>query len=314
MENGTSERIVRPAETTVKGSQIMERPLRGLSVGPSSIAALFLISGVLIPSSGAQAAQAEQGQETFQQLCAMCHTVGGGRLVGPDLQSVGERRSEEWIIGFVQHSQQVIQSGDADAVALFEEFGGMMMPDQPLTDDQIRAVIAYIGSVEAGGGADPSVSTPAPQAATEEQVTQGQNLFQGTTRLANGGPTCNSCHDVTNDAVIGGGILALELTTAFSKLGGAGVRAILGSPPFPVMQRAYLDKPLTDEEVASLVAFLERADAEQALHQPRDYGIKLFGSGLLGAVLLLGFYSLAWRGRRPRSVNQKIFDRQVKST
>lgn len=295
------------------GGQIMARHMRGFLAGPSSMASLLLLSSVLIPQGTAHAAQAAQGQETFQRLCAMCHTVGSGRLVGPDLQGVGERRSEEWIIGFVQHSQQVIQSGDADAVALFEEFSGMMMPDQALTDDEIRSMLAYIGTVEAGGGADPTASAPA-EPATEEQVTQGQDLFQGTLRLANGGPTCNSCHDVTNDAVIGGGILALELTSAFSKLGGAGVRAILGSPPFPVMQRAYLDKPLTDEEVASLVAFLERADAEQALHQPRDYGIKLFGSGLLGAVLLLGFYSLAWRGRKPRSVNQQIFDRQVKST
>jgi hypothetical protein len=149
--------------------------------------------------------------------------------------------------------------------------------------------------------------------ATEEQVVLGQNLFQGTTRFANSGPTCNSCHDVTHDAVIGGGLLAAELTTVFSRLGGPGVRAILGSPPFPVMQRAYADKPLTEDEVAALVGFLQQADEEQALHQPRDYGIKLFGAGVLGAAVLLGLYSLFWNGRLRGSVNQEIYDRQVKS-
>ena len=114
--------------------------------------------------------------------------------------------------------------------------------------------------------------------------------------------------------MIGGGILAAELTTVFSRLGGPGVRAILGSPPFPVMQRAYRDKPLTDDEVLALVGFLQRADAEQALHQPRDYGIKLFAAGVLGVVILLGLYTMAWSGRLKGSVNQSIYDRQIKST
>jgi hypothetical protein len=118
---------------------------------------------------------------------------------------------------------------------------------------------------------------------------------------------------VTNDAVIGGGVLAAELTSVFSRLGGATVRAILGSPPFPVMQRAYRDKALTDDEVVALVGFLEQADAEQAFHQPRDYGPKLFGAGVVGAAILLVLYSLLWGGRRKGSVNQAIYDRQVKS-
>ena len=173
------------------------------------------------------------------------------------------------------------------------------------------AVLEYI----AGGGSASASVAPAVQApATDEQVLLGLALFQGDTRLANGGPTCNGCHEVVNDAVIGGGILARELTTVFSRLGGPGVRAIIGSPPFPVMEQAYRNKALTEEGVAALVAFLERADAEQTLHQPRDYGIKLAGAGLVGAVILLGLYSLMWSGRRGGSVNQDIYDRQVRST
>ena len=79
------------------------------------------------------------------------------------------------------------------------------------------------------------------------------------------------------------------------------------------MQRAYLDKALTDTEVSALVGFLQRADAEQAFHQPRDYGIKLFGAGVLGTLIILALSSLAWRGRLRGSVNQSIYDRQIKS-
>jgi len=280
---------------------------------PSPLVVALACSFVLPGSWGGQgrgsglAAQQDEGRQHFETLCVVCHTVGGGTLIGPDLQGVAARRSEDWIIRFVQHSQQMVAAGDSVAVALFEQYNNIPMPDAALTDAQIRSVIAFTSEGESLAAA------PAPDA-TPEQIVHGQELFQGTARFSNGGPTCNSCHDVAHDAVIGGGVLAIELTTVFSRLGGPGVRAILGSPPFPVMQRAYMDRPLTEDEVISLVGFLREADQDQALYQPRDYGIALFGSGIVGACLLLGLCSLIWRGRRRGSVNQEIFDRQVRSS
>ena len=253
------------------------------------------------------------GEELFRTTCMACHTTGSDRLVGPGLQGIEDRRDREWLVSFITEPDRVIADGDTIATRLLAEYI-VPMPNIGTTRAQAESVLDYIASAN-GAAAGATSSAPATQApATEVQVLLGQALFQGDTRLANGGPTCNSCHEVTNDAVIGGGILARELTTVFSRLGGPGVRAIIGSPPFPVMQQAYRDKALTEEEVGGLVAFLERADAEQALHQPRDYGIKLFGAGLVGAVILLGLYSLIWSGRKSGSVNQAIFDRQVKST
>ena len=253
-------------------------------------------------------AQEASGEALFQQKCAACHVTGSDRLVGPGLAGVTTRRDRAWLKRFIMQPDQVLASGDSIANALLQEYGGIPMPNIGTTDAEAEALIAFLGGAQAS--APPAVV----EQATEEQIVLGQDLFQGTRRLTNGGPTCNSCHDVTNDAVIGGGILARELTTVFSRLGGPGVRAILGSPPFPVMQRAYQDTPLTDDEVAALVGFLERADAEQALHQPRDYGIKLFGAGVVGVIILLFLYSLLWRGRLRGSVNQAIYDRQITST
>jgi mono/diheme cytochrome c family protein len=259
-------------------------------------------------------AQTEQpsssGQTLYETRCAVCHTIGGGRLVGPDLQGIDERRSEAWLIAFVQHSQQMVAAGDPDAVAIFEEYNQIMMPDQPLYDEEIREILTYIR----GAAPTAPAQQPVVEEATEELILLGQELFQGKTRFTNGGPTCNACHEVTNDAVIGGGVLARDLTTVFSRLGGPGVQAILANPPFPIMQRAYQGMSLTDDEVVALVGFLQRADEEQALHQPRDYGRNLFFAGAAGTAVLLGLYSLAWSGRLKRSVNQSIYDRQVKST
>lgn len=257
---------------------------------------------------------AQSGEELFTTTCAACHTTTGDRLVGPGLAGVTDRRDREWLLAFITEPDRVIADGDTIATRLLAEYM-IPMPNLGTTRAQAEAILDYI----AGGDAATSEPVPAAQSEaagppSEDEVLLGQGLFQGTTRLANSGPTCNSCHDVTNDAVIGGGILARELTTVFSRLGGPGVRAILGSPPFPVMQQAYDGKPLTEAEVAGLVAFLQQADAEQALHQPRDYGIKLFGFGLIGALALLGLYSMLWSGRKRGSVYQEIFDRQVKST
>lgn len=270
-----------------------------------TLAFLILTGGVLTTG----VVHGQTTEETFTLKCGICHTIGMGRLVGPDLRGVSDRRSEEWITNFIRSSQAVISSGDAEAVKLFEEYGKVIMPDPELDDTQIKALIEFIKTAPDTGPAGMAPIGPA----TPENILLGRKLFQGDQRLTNGGPTCTACHDVTQDAIISGGVLAKELTTVFTRLGGPGVRAIIGSPPFPVMQQAYKDAPLTDQEVAALVAFLEDVNAGQQNHMPRDTGIKLAASGVAGSVILLLLYSLLWRKRKRLSVNQAIYDRQVRS-
>jgi len=294
----------------------MLKGAKQLAVSGSRAAVCTILVSFLPLPGPAQAQDTDQGQQTFQTLCAACHTIGGGRLVGPDLQGIAERRSEQWIIDFVQHSQDLVQAGDADAVAVFEEYGGFPMADQALTDDEVRGVIAHIetfAGAEAAGteAAAPPAVVPT---ATDEQVALGRELFQGKARLANSGPSCMSCHDVRSEGVVGGGALAIGLTDAVSRLTLPGVGAVIRNPPFPVMQRAYADRPLTDPEVEALVGFLQRADAEQETHEARAYGMQFLLAGIVGTVILLGLYTLAWRKRRKGTVNQVVFDRQVMST
>jgi len=259
----------------------------------------------------------DPGEQVFNTTCFACHTIGGGRLVGPDLLGVNERRSQAWLEEFIKSAQSMINNGDAEAVALFAEFNQMPMPDAVATDEQIRQVISYIEMQSSSTAAEALVAVDQPevqeQPASEEDIQTGQALFQGILRFENSGPACNACHEVRNDAVIGGGILATELTSVFSRMGGAGVKAILGHAPFPVMQAAYKDQSLTEQEVTALVAFLEYADSEQYNQMPRDYGVGLLLSGFAGASVLFIFFGVIWRGRKKGSVNQAIYDRQIKS-
>ncbi len=261
----------------------------------------------------------EPGETEFNTTCFACHTIGEGLLVGPDLAGVTDRRSVDWLMSFIKSSQSVIDSGDPEAVALAQQFPGLVMPDTPMSEQQIKDIVHFIkirsSPVIAVTGDDTiKMSTPEdPGPASEEDILAGQRYFQGEIRFEKGGAACNACHDVRNDAVIGGGILASELTTVFSKMGSAGVKAILGRAPFPVMQAAYKDKALTIDEVQSLVAFLEFADSEEYNQLPRDYGIGLFFSGTVGAGILFVIFGIVWRGRKIGSVNQTIYDRQIKS-
>jgi cytochrome c2 len=269
------------------------------------------------------------GEIDFNTYCGACHSIGQGRRVGPDLAGVHDRRSQEWLEKFIKSSQSLIKSGDAEAVAIAAEYNNLIMPDAIISAAQIKDILTYIQS--AGSGAAAAVAaeaaeagSPAPQAAeaapepaaaplSEADIKLGQQLFEGSQRLENGGPACNACHHVLNDAVMGGGILATELTKAFSRMGVPGLKAVIGSAPYPVMQAAYKDQALTEEEVAGLVAFLQYADAEEYNQLPRDYGMGLFLTGIVGAAVLFILFGTVWRGRKTGSVNQAIYDRQVKS-
>ena len=276
----------------------------------------LLVAGWLIGSQSASAQ--ESGKQIFQKSCAACHSIGAGRLVGPDLKGVNDKRPEDWLLKFIKSSEKLVKSGDKTAMALLEEFNKMPMPDQALSDDQIRKVLAHIketgGSPAAGkDSAAPSAQAAASAEAQPDEIQRGQDLFEGKLRFANGGPSCNACHHVTSDALLGGGVLASELTLVFSRMGKQGVSAILGNTPFPVMQAAYEAKALTENEISALVGFLQHADKEHARQMPKEWGWRMFSAGAGGVVVLLGIFSLAGRGRKKRAVNQDIYDRQIGS-
>jgi len=260
-----------------------------------------------------------EGEKLFKQICVACHTINQGRLVGPDLADVHLRRSEAWIIKFVQKSQSVINAGDPVAAALFEEYNKIPMPDNNYSDNQIRAIISYIAENSPGGpGASKSgVISPLSDAAEKEKPRGnsrfGEELFEGNKRLNNSGPSCNSCHHVKNDNVIAGATLAKDLTDVHTRLKSVGIQAILAYPPFPAMQQAYKDKPLTEEEIAHLSVFFQVVDENKETQQEKDYGLQLFASGFGGAFVLLILFGGLWTRRKKSSVNQKIYERQIKS-
>ena len=273
----------------------------------------ILILEIFILMTGPVLAQ-ETGEEIFTRICKACHTIGQGKLVGPDLAGVTKRYDPEWIIPFVQSSQTVIKSGDPAAVERFEEFNKLIMPDNPVSRREVLAIIAYIETT-AGDPVSGDEIRPTPlDTATDTDLALGGSLFQGSTRLAAGGPACNTCHHVHVKGVMGGGILARDLTKVVTRMGAPGVQAILGSPPFPVMQQAYTNHDLTENEIFALTAFLQKVDLDQEKETYSTFGAQIFSMGIGGAMLLMVLYAMIWMNRKKKRVYGSIHDRQIKST
>jgi len=72
-------------------------------------------------SAVAQDAPSEETIEFFATNCMSCHTIGGGRLNGPDLKDVTTRQEKDWLVEFILEPQKVIDSGDPYAAALLRD-------------------------------------------------------------------------------------------------------------------------------------------------------------------------------------------------
>ncbi len=267
-------------------------------------------------------AQAQDAKETFNKTCKACHTIGGGKLVGPDLNGVTSKRSDEWLAKWIKSSQSLVNSGDADAKAVFEANNKIPMPDQNLSDEEIKGLITYIKSKSSAEGVassanstneTPQIALKNSDNASSEEISLGQNLFEGGTSLTNGGPACISCHNVGSNRIIPGGLLAKDLTTAHSRMGGdAGITGILNAPPFPAMTQAYKNKPMTEKEIFAISSFLNKVEKENGA-QPAEATSPLMKYGFIGIVIWICTVLLLWLNRKKYSVKKKIYERQVKS-
>lgn len=288
----------------------MAKFLTGKTISMKIILRFLLTSGVLLLLPAIHVIAQKNGEAIFKESCAACHTIGKGNLVGPDLANVQDRHSEDWIINFIKSSQTVINSGDKYADSLFNAYDQMPMPDHPnLTNDQLKGLLGYISEKSSA-----PVTETASVAALPGDSKRGRDLFDGRIRFTNRGAACNSCHNVDMSGYISGGILAKDLTHTVTRLSAPGVAGIISGLPFPQMKETYNSKPVTSQEIADIVAFLSTADKTVSTKTAAsDVGNYLLVWGAAGFVILLILFSLFWMKRKDRTVNLRIFKRQMKS-
>lgn len=233
---------------------------------------------------------------TFDKKCSSCHTVGAGDDVGPDLKDIVTKRPKDWLIRWIQSSQDMIAAGDPVGVELFAKFKNKKMPDQELSVEEVGQLLDFI---TAGGPKEAPIQDKPASKATPVDITRGEHLFLGRVALTNGAPSCISCHSVADYGPLGGGSLGLDLTQVYSKYEDKGLSKSLRKPGFPIMKELFAEKPLTDDEAFALKAFLYQAD--QAGYRGGGYGKKFLFLGMGGTAVMLGVGDFVWRKRRRKS-------------
>lgn len=269
---------------------------------------LFLVFGFFIFMAG----KADEGKDLFQVKCSACHSIGQGRLVGPDLYDISAKRDHAWLVNFIRSSQTMIKSADQKAVAVYEQHNKILMPDANLSDAEIGSILNYIEVTSKEGGLQEQIG-PAPDmlaSATKANIEAGFRLFSGSDKLSNRGQACISCHNVKDNAIFIGGTLAKELTVTYETMGSAGVAAILKSPPFPAMKYAYANHALTEEEVFNLSAYLKSVSKNRYYQNTRDYSLLFIVSGIFVFVTVYISILILYFQRKKGSVRDDIFNRQ----
>jgi nitrite reductase (NO-forming) len=88
------------------------------------------------------------GKIAFESKCLACHSVGQGRKLGPDIAGVTKRRSDDWLARWLKAPEKMLQS-DADAKAMVKEYNGIPMPNQGLSDLEVRQYLKYFHWIDA---------------------------------------------------------------------------------------------------------------------------------------------------------------------
>ncbi|WP_378181724.1 c-type cytochrome [Aquimarina sp. SS2-1] len=85
-----------------------------------------------------------KGEALFKSLCAACHKRYK-KMTGPALFGVADKYEREWLYSWIKNSAALIASGDAQAIAIWEEYNKTPMNAFPqLTNTDIDNILAYV--------------------------------------------------------------------------------------------------------------------------------------------------------------------------
>jgi mono/diheme cytochrome c family protein len=249
---------------------------------------------------------AQEAADFFRENCTSCHTIGGGRLTGPDLKGVTATRDRQWLTQFIQNPQAMMDRGDPYALKLRQEARDVVMPT--ITGMNAARADALLTLIEAESKLEKSQFVGlqiTDRPFTSSEIEQGRLIFSGLSRLVNSGPPCISCHTVRDLGGLSGGRLGPDLTRVFERLEGRKTLAAwLTAPATPTMSPIFKRHALTPEEILPLIAFLEdeaRRGGEDTSAAPLTFFLIGFG----GAALALILFDQAWK-ERFRSVRRTL--------
>jgi len=88
-----------------------------------------------------------EGRDLFKSRCASCHTIGQGDRLGPDLLDVVSKRDRNWLVRWLMAPDEMLKVKDPLAMALYEKYNQVNMPNMKLTKPNTSALILYMEQV-----------------------------------------------------------------------------------------------------------------------------------------------------------------------
>ncbi len=126
-----------------------------------ALSIIFLLSAFVGSAQG----DPVNGKSIFNANCAACHKLDK-KSIGPALGGITEKRDTEWLKLWIKDNAALRASGDALAIQVFEENGGVAMTPFPgLSDQDIMDILAYTASggvTDGGGGGGEKTPDPVP--------------------------------------------------------------------------------------------------------------------------------------------------------
>ena len=114
----------------------------------ASLLHICLGLALALPQAAEASVAISEGEAIFSQKCTACHTIGKGKLVGPDLAGVTTRREQGWLTRQIKEPDRMIAENDPIVMDLLKESNNVPMVPLGLTDAEVQSVIAYLKSTE----------------------------------------------------------------------------------------------------------------------------------------------------------------------
>ena len=142
--------------------------------------AILMLAYSAVTATWAEA-DAQRGQVVFKASCTACHSIGGGKGVGPDLKGVTQLRERTWLARFILEPDKVLAENDLIAVQLLKDYNNIPMPNMGLSAADVASVIDYLDSVSGQPPAPTPTPVPSPTATTSPTSTASTPLPTSTT-------------------------------------------------------------------------------------------------------------------------------------
>ena len=113
----------------------------GLLSGPAA--------GRTVMVAAADDSDAAKGRSTFDAKCALCHSIGAGDKIGPDLKGVTRRHPGQWLTWWLLETDRM-QKTDPEAKALLAKYR-TPMPNLGLKANEVRELLEFLRTSDHNG-------------------------------------------------------------------------------------------------------------------------------------------------------------------